>query len=74
MSETEITEIDDEAEDTETIRAKWVMDEATTLAEAAGRLRAFADELDRMHAEGWRLEGPIMDDWGFLVKPEGVSG
>ena len=67
MSETEIEEI--KAEAPEFIRAKWVMDEATTLAEAAGKLRAFADELDRMHAEGWRLEGPVADDWGFLVPP-----
>ena len=69
MSETEITEIADEAEDTETIRAKWVMDEATTLAEAAGKLRAFADGLDAMHAEGWRLERPVDDDYGFVLAP-----
>ena len=57
------------AEDTETIRAKWVMDEATTLAEAAGKLRAFADGLDAMHAEGWRLERPVDDDYGFVLAP-----
>ena len=53
MTETTITEMEpDEAEETEIIRAKWIMDEATTLPEAAAKVRAFADELDRMHAEG----------------------
>ena len=75
MTETTITEMEpDEAEETEIIRAKWIMDEATTLPEAAAKVRAFADELDRMHAEGWRLEQPIYDDYGFLVPPAKQQG
>jgi hypothetical protein len=54
---------------TETIRAKWTMDGATTLPEAAAKLRAFADELDRMHAEGYRLERPVEDDYGDVLAP-----
>ena len=60
----------DESESGEPIiRAKWVMDDAATLPEAAAKLREFAAELDRLHAEGWTLDQPIEDDYGFLVPP-----
>jgi len=51
------------------IRAKWVMDDAATLAEAADRLEAFAADLRRLAAAGWTLEEPIADDYGTLVGP-----
>ena len=71
MSEAGVAEIEqDETEGPEIIRAKWIMDDATTLHEAAGMLRAEADRLERLHAEGWRLERPVEDDYGFLHKPE----
>jgi hypothetical protein len=54
----------------ETIRAKWTMDGATTLPEAAAKLRAFADELDKMHQEGWALEAEVADDYGTLIPPK----
>jgi len=53
----------------EIIRAKWTMDGAATLPEAAAKLREKAAELDRMHAEGWRLEGPVEDDYGSIYGP-----
>jgi hypothetical protein len=53
----------------EIIRAKWTMDGSTTLGEAAVKLRAFADELDRMEADGWQLERPVEDDYGYATKP-----
>jgi hypothetical protein len=67
----QITDIDvtDEDEAPNIIRAKWTIDGATTLAEAAAKLRQFADELDQKHAEGWTLEQPVEDDYGFLVPP-----
>lgn len=52
----------------ETIRAKWTMDGATTLSEAAAKLRAYADELEQRERDGWQLDGPIEDDWGTLVR------
>ena len=58
----------DEPED-EIVRAKGVMDDATTLAEAAQKVRAFADELQRLHDEGYVLDGPVADDYGFYSKP-----
>lgn len=57
-------------QDPEPLRAKWIMDEATTLTEAAAKLRAEADRLDQLAKDGWTLEGPIDDDWGFLVPPK----
>ena len=58
-------------QDPEPLRAKWTMDGAETLAEAAAMLRAEADRIEQLGKDGWTLEGPIDDDWGFLVPPEG---
>lgn len=58
----------DEPEE-EIIRAKWLMDGATTLAEAAGKLRERADQLFWLHQQGWKLEQPVEDDYGLLVRP-----
>jgi hypothetical protein len=58
-------------QDPEPLRAKWVMDGATTLTEAAAMLRAEADRIEQLGKDGWTLEGPIDDDWGFLVPPRG---
>ena len=52
----------------ETIRAKWTMDEAETLLEAAEKLRVYANDLEKMHNEGWRLREPIADDYGHIYK------
>ena len=40
------------------VRATGVMDDAATLAEAAQKVRAFADELQRLHDEGYVLTDP----------------
>lgn len=55
-----------------TIRAKRRMNGASTLAEAAEKMRAFAASLDKMAAEGWGLTGVVEDDYGFCMrkKPE----
>lgn len=53
----------------ETIRAKWMIDGAATLAEAAAKARAFADDLQRLHDEGYVLREPVDDDYGFYYKP-----
>jgi hypothetical protein len=59
-------ETHEEAE--EIIRAKWQMDGATTLSEAAEKLRAFADELIQMEKDGWQLTQPVEDDYGIIYK------
>jgi hypothetical protein len=52
------------------LRAKWTMDGAETLAEAADLLRQFADELDALAKAGFHLMGPIEDDYGFAHRGE----
>ena len=37
------------------LRAKWVMDGADTLAEAAEYLRSYAKYLEQLEQEGWQL-------------------
>jgi hypothetical protein len=48
------------------IRAKWSLDGASTLAEAAEMARELADNLETLEREGWQLDSPIRDDWGFV--------
>jgi hypothetical protein len=60
-------EIDDESS-SETVRAKWAMDGATTLSEAAAKLVEFADELKKLEADGWQLAAPVNDDYGFIER------
>lgn len=59
---------DDEVEDDgdDVIRAKWVMDGARTLSEAARKLEAFAVELRELEESGWQLAGPVEDDYGVI--------
>lgn len=55
-------------EDTEVTgieRAKWTIDGAKTLSEAAEKAREFADYLDDKARQGWQLTGPVEDDYGF---------
>jgi hypothetical protein len=54
----------------EIIRAKWTIDGATTLTEAAKMLRKFADRLQSLHDDGYVLRQPVEDDYGFYYKPE----
>lgn len=57
-----------------TIRAKWSIDGATTLGEAADMLRKFALWLECTAAEGWELVDPIQEDYGFCHKtPKGKA-
>lgn len=59
----------EDEDEPEMIRAKWLMDDATTLVEAAERLEAEAKRLRQLADEGWTLDGPIDDDYGTLVRP-----
>ena len=51
------------------LRAKWTMDGATTLAEAARLFRERADELDELARAGFELEQTVQDDYAFIVRP-----
>lgn len=52
------------------VRAKWTIDGATTLAEAAQKAREFADWLQGLHDEGYVLREAVADDYGSCYKPE----
>ena len=52
-----------------TVRAKWSMDGAATLTEAAELLRGHADYLLAMERDGWQLTEPVRDDYGFIRRP-----
>jgi hypothetical protein len=56
----------DESHEELVIRAKWSLDGAVTLAEAAEMARELADNLDTLEREGWQLDAPITDDYGFV--------
>lgn len=55
------------------VRAKWIMDGATTLAEAATQVREFADYLDGIAAEGYELLDKVEDDYANIYKAEHVG-
>jgi hypothetical protein len=57
---------EDEGPPMESIRATWSMDGATTLVEAAAKLREYADYLEELKRDGWELTKPVDDDWGFI--------
>jgi hypothetical protein len=50
------------------IRGKWLMDEAETLEEAAKMLETEAKRLRRLARLGFRLLGPVEDDYGRIRK------
>jgi hypothetical protein len=58
----------------QTIRAKWTLDGAANLAEAATRLEEFATYLRSLHEAGWTLTAPFQDDYGTLRSPTGDAG
>lgn len=67
----EDVDLDEEDDDyDELVRAKWTIDGATTLAEAAEKARDFSIYLQSLHDEGWVLRNPIDDDYGFYYKPD----
>ena len=61
-------EVTEEEDETEIIRAKWVMDDARTLDEAIEKLQQFVEHILALKAEGYELVGPIQDDYGFIRK------
>lgn len=52
--------------DHKTIRAKWVMDGASTLREAVTALLVYAEQLAQLERDGWQLTQPVEDDYGFI--------
>lgn len=61
---------EDQSEEEENIciRAKWSMDDASTIDEAIVKLNEFIEYLKSLKNDGWKLREPIQDDYGFLYK------
>ncbi len=59
-------EYDDENE--MVLRAKWSIDNATTLDEVVEHLQSFIEYVKQLKADGWELTGTIDDDYGFLKR------
>ena len=62
---------DEDAGFDDIIRAKWCMDGAETLGEAASMLRSFAEYLELLESQGWQLKAPVEDDYGFVAQAKG---
>ena len=61
-------EEDFDCNDEVTIRAKGVMDGSQTLAEARKTLHEYAECLEELEKQGYELNDPISDDYGFITK------
>lgn len=62
------TEDESEEEENICIRAKWSIDDASTIDEAIVKLNEFIEYLKTLKNDGWELRDPIQDDYGFLYK------
>ena len=61
---------EDQSEEEENIciRAKWSIDDASTIDEAIVKLNEFIEYLKSLKNDGWEFREPIQDDYGFLYK------
>ena len=50
------------------IRAKWLIDGAASLEDAAAKAEKFAAYLRELASEGYELTQPVEDDYGFARK------
>lgn len=69
-SDEDLTDMDEEDDDTEIIRCKWQGDGAKTLDELIEKLQEFIKHIRLLKAEGWELVTPMEDDYGFIKKNE----
>lgn len=73
-SESEYEEADDYEEDDwddenrTILRSKWNLDGCSNLDEVVERTHELIEYYKKLKTDGWELEGPIDDDWGFLVR------
>jgi len=66
----EVEELIDQEEDIDSsfsIRAKYILDGATSLEEAADMARAYADYLEQLAEQGFQLAYAVEDDYGFVT-------
>jgi hypothetical protein len=66
--DTRIEHDDMDVENTLTVRAKWILDGASSIDEVIAKLEGEIEYYKRMKADRWELTGTIDDDWGFLIQ------
>jgi hypothetical protein len=70
----ELIECDEPVDDgSQLVAIKWTADGASSLAEAAAKLRARADEFDQMRAEGWTLSCQVDDGFVHVTPPASAA-
>lgn len=52
-----------------TIRAKWMLDGATTLDECIDKCNEFIQYIKDLKADGWTLDEGVGDDYGYMSRP-----
>jgi hypothetical protein len=62
------TESDYDDENHSIIRAKWQMDGSNTLDECVEKLQYFIEHIKYLKTQGWELQKPVDDDYGFIRK------
>ena len=50
------------------IRFKWLGDGASSIDDIIERLKAEISWYTKLKYDGWELQAPIVDDYGYLVK------
>lgn len=63
----------DQQDDGFVIKAKWILDGASTLEEVAEMARLYAEYVETLIAQGYELRSPVVDDYGYAVPKESVQ-
>jgi hypothetical protein len=50
------------------LKSKWALDGCKSLDDVIERSYELIEYYKELKKEGWELEGPIEDDWGFLKR------
>ncbi len=64
--DTRVEDVD--MENTLTVRAKWILDGASTIDEIIDKLENEIKYYRGLKADGWEVDGRVDDDWGFLIQ------
>lgn len=57
---------EEEEDDSEIIRAKWLYDGCKTLDEIIERLEGQIEYINKLKSENWELIDKVNDDYGFM--------
>lgn len=57
---------EEEEDDSEIIRAKWLFDGCGTMDEIITRLEDQIEYIKKLKNDGWELIQPVNDDYGFM--------